>query len=101
MLLYRMLRALGYDRVRWVVDWADHVWVEVRLGDSLFPVSAGSGGQWGANSSTAGVYAACSKLRENATVGLPRSALVAVTVPKSPLAFCAALRLSRLLGRWW
>ncbi len=37
--------------------------VEVRLGDSLFPVSAGSGGQWGANSSTAGVYAACVKLR--------------------------------------
>ncbi len=38
--------------------------VEVRLGDSTFPVSAGSGGQWGANSSTAGVYAACVKLRE-------------------------------------
>jgi xanthine dehydrogenase YagR molybdenum-binding subunit len=38
--------------------------VEVRLGDSHFPVSAGSGGQWGANSSTAGVYAACVKLRE-------------------------------------
>ena len=32
MLLYRILRALGYDGVRWVVDWADHVWVEVRLG---------------------------------------------------------------------
>jgi xanthine dehydrogenase YagR molybdenum-binding subunit len=27
-------------------------------------VSAGSGGQWGANNSTAGVYAACMKLRE-------------------------------------
>lgn len=38
--------------------------VEVKLGDSSFPVSAGSGGQWGANSSTAGVYAACVKLRE-------------------------------------
>ncbi|MFT3967509.1 MAG: aldehyde oxidoreductase molybdenum-binding subunit PaoC [Sphingobium sp.] len=38
--------------------------VEVRLGDSRFPVSAGSGGQWGANNSTAGVYAACMKLRE-------------------------------------
>lgn len=37
--------------------------VEVRLGNSLFPVSAGSGGQWGANSSTAGVYAACAQLR--------------------------------------
>ena len=39
--------------------------VTVRLGDSAFPVSAGSGGQWGGNSSTAGVYAACVKLREN------------------------------------
>lgn len=38
--------------------------VNVRLGDSLFPVSAGSGGQWGGNSSTSGVYAACVKLRE-------------------------------------
>ena len=38
--------------------------VEVRLGDSTFPTSAGSGGQWGANSSTSGVYAACAKLRE-------------------------------------
>ena len=38
--------------------------VEVRLGDSSFPVSAGSGGQFGANSSTSGVYAACVKLRE-------------------------------------
>ena len=38
--------------------------VVVRLGDSDFPVSAGSGGQWGANSSTAGVYAACMKLRQ-------------------------------------
>lgn len=37
--------------------------VVVRLGDSMYPVSAGSGGQWGANSSTAGVYAACVKLR--------------------------------------
>jgi xanthine dehydrogenase YagR molybdenum-binding subunit len=38
--------------------------VEVRLGDSSFPVSSGSGGQWGANNSTAGVYAASLKLRE-------------------------------------
>ena len=38
--------------------------VTVRLGDSTFPVSSGSGGQWGANCSTAGVYAACMKLRE-------------------------------------
>ncbi|MFG1421540.1 aldehyde oxidoreductase molybdenum-binding subunit PaoC [Roseixanthobacter liquoris] len=38
--------------------------VTVRLGDSQFPVSAGSGGQFGANNATAGVYAACMKLRE-------------------------------------
>jgi xanthine dehydrogenase YagR molybdenum-binding subunit len=38
--------------------------VRVRLGDSAFPVSSGSGGQWGGNNSTAGVYAACVKLRE-------------------------------------
>jgi len=37
--------------------------VAVFLGDSASPVSAGSGGQWGGNSSTAGVYAACMKLR--------------------------------------
>ncbi|WGS22599.1 MULTISPECIES: aldehyde oxidoreductase molybdenum-binding subunit PaoC [unclassified Bradyrhizobium] len=39
--------------------------VVVRLGDSDFPVSCGSGGQWGGNNSTAGVYAACVKLRDN------------------------------------
>jgi xanthine dehydrogenase YagR molybdenum-binding subunit len=38
--------------------------VVMRLGDSSMPVSAGSGGQWGANNATAGVYAACVKLRE-------------------------------------
>ncbi|MDZ3827100.1 aldehyde oxidoreductase molybdenum-binding subunit PaoC [Pseudomonas monsensis] len=38
--------------------------VVVRLGDSDFPVSSGSGGQFGGNCSTAGVYAACMKLRE-------------------------------------
>ena len=38
--------------------------VSVRLGDSNYPVSCGSGGQWGGNSATAGVYAACLKLRE-------------------------------------
>jgi len=38
--------------------------VVVRLGDSSFPVSAGSGGQWGGNCSTSGVYAACIKLRD-------------------------------------
>jgi xanthine dehydrogenase YagR molybdenum-binding subunit len=38
--------------------------VTVRLGDSASPVSAGSGGQWGANNSTSGLYAACVKLRQ-------------------------------------
>ena len=38
--------------------------VVVRLGDSDFPVSAGSGGQFGANNSTSGVYAACMRLRD-------------------------------------
>src|SRR6266702_2341718 len=38
--------------------------VAVHLGDSRFPVSAGSGGQFVANNSTSGVYAACVKLRE-------------------------------------
>ncbi|WP_114227056.1 MULTISPECIES: aldehyde oxidoreductase molybdenum-binding subunit PaoC [Sphingomonas] len=40
--------------------------VVVKLGDSSFPVSAGSGGQFGAANATAGVYAACVKLREAA-----------------------------------
>jgi len=46
--------------------------VVVRLGDSAFPVSAGSGGQFGAANATAGVYAACVKLRETIaqTLGL-------------------------------
>jgi xanthine dehydrogenase YagR molybdenum-binding subunit len=38
--------------------------IVVRLGDSTFPVSCGSGGQWGGNSASSGVYAACVKLRE-------------------------------------
>jgi len=37
--------------------------VVVRLGDSDYPVSCGSGGQFGGNNSTSGVYAACMKLR--------------------------------------
>ncbi|MEG3175144.1 aldehyde oxidoreductase molybdenum-binding subunit PaoC [Sphingomonas sp. RB3P16] len=39
--------------------------VIVLLGDSSFPTSAGSGGQWGANNATSGVYAACMKLRDS------------------------------------
>ncbi len=49
--------------------------VTVRLGDSRFPEGAGSGGQWGAASSTAGVYAACVRLREMA---MKRLGLMAV-----------------------
>jgi xanthine dehydrogenase YagR molybdenum-binding subunit len=41
--------------------------VDVILGDSAFPVSSGSGGQWGAASSTSGVYAACLDLRKKIT----------------------------------
>jgi xanthine dehydrogenase YagR molybdenum-binding subunit len=37
--------------------------VVVRLDDSRLPESPGTGGQWGAASSTAGVYAACVTLR--------------------------------------
>ncbi|QTD35515.1 aldehyde oxidoreductase molybdenum-binding subunit PaoC [Pseudomonas fluorescens] len=48
--------------------------VVVHLGDSNFPVSSGSGGQFGANCSTAGVYAACMKLRETVTAKLGMSA---------------------------
>ncbi|CAN7709927.1 xanthine dehydrogenase family protein molybdopterin-binding subunit [Variovorax sp. LjRoot84] len=52
--------------------------VVVRLGDSSFPVSAGSGGQWGANCSTSGVYAACVKLREAVAQALGLDATDAV-----------------------
>ncbi len=38
--------------------------IEVDLGDSANPTSAGSGGQWGAASATAGVYAACVALQK-------------------------------------
>lgn len=38
--------------------------VDVRLGNSAYPVSSGSGGQFGAASATAGVYAACVALQE-------------------------------------
>jgi xanthine dehydrogenase YagR molybdenum-binding subunit len=49
--------------------------VTVRLGDSSFPASAGSGGQWGANNSTSGLYAACVKLRDmvSARLGMTSS----------------------------
>lgn len=52
--------------------------VFVRLGDSAFPVSAGSGGQWGGNCSTSGVYVACVKMRTAVAekLGFPPSAAV-------------------------
>ena len=52
--------------------------VHVRLGDSSFPVSAGSGGQWGGNCSASGVYAACMKLRESVAMKLGFNAADAV-----------------------
>jgi xanthine dehydrogenase YagR molybdenum-binding subunit len=44
--------------------------VTVRLGDSAYPVAAGSGGQFGAANSTSGLYAACVKLREQVAARL-------------------------------
>jgi len=44
--------------------------VNVSLGDSAYPVASGSGGQFGGNCATAGVYAACMKLREAITIKL-------------------------------
>lgn len=71
--------------------------VVVKLGDSSYPVSAGSGGQWGANSSTAGVYAACVKLREAVAQKLQLTGdvqfadgMVSVGSSKFPLAKAAA-----------
>jgi xanthine dehydrogenase YagR molybdenum-binding subunit len=44
--------------------------VHVKIGDSTFPQSPGSAGQWGAASATSGVYAACVKLREAVAAAL-------------------------------
>lgn len=44
--------------------------VEMRLANSAYPVSSGSGGQFGAVSSTSGVYAACMALREKIAANL-------------------------------
>jgi len=78
--------------------------VVVRLGDSAFPVSAGSGGQWGGNNSTAGVYAACVKLREAAAGRLGLDAASAtfadgqVRAGGRVLALAAAARDGELVG---
>lgn len=44
--------------------------VTVLLAESDYPVSCGSGGQWGANSASSGVYAACMMLRNAIAVKL-------------------------------
>ena len=77
--------------------------VVVRLGDSDYPVSSGSGGQWGGNSSTAGVYAACTKLREAvaAKLGLPPDAEFAdgrVRAGERDLALSDAARAGELVA---
>jgi xanthine dehydrogenase YagR molybdenum-binding subunit len=59
--------------------------VVVRLGDSSFPVSCGSGGQWGGNNSTSGVYAACVNCARPSH-GRPDSM---PPTPCSPMATCA------------
>jgi len=46
MLLYRLLRVCGHS-VRWVIDWADHVWCEVWVGGSGEKEEGGGGcGRW-------------------------------------------------------
>lgn len=51
--------------------------VEVRLGDTEAPQSAGSGGSWGAATSGSAVYAACAELRARlaAAAGAPVEAI--------------------------
>ena len=44
--------------------------VTVRLGDSAYPEAAGSGGQFGANNATSGLYAACTLLRASVAARL-------------------------------
>lgn len=48
--------------------------IDVRLGDTDFPVSAGSGGQWGAASAAASVYATCVALCERIAQSLQQDA---------------------------
>jgi xanthine dehydrogenase YagR molybdenum-binding subunit len=72
--------------------------VMVRLGDSTFPVSAGSGGQFGANSSTSGVYAACIKLREAVAQKLGFNATDAVFVDGQVRAGNRSVQLAQAAG---
>uniref|UniRef100_A0A7S4U6J7 Transglutaminase-like domain-containing protein n=1 Tax=Guillardia theta TaxID=55529 RepID=A0A7S4U6J7_GUITH len=39
MFMYHVMQSLGYE-TRWVVDWTDHVWVEVDLGGSWLHLDA-------------------------------------------------------------
>ena len=72
--------------------------VEVRLGDSAYPVSAGSGGQWGAVSAASGTYAACLALQAEigARLGINSADLtfengtVRTTTGQTPLAEVAS-----------
>ena len=45
--------ALGW-RARWVVDWEDHVWVEIWVPDTEMSISAGGGGAAAATRGAAG-----------------------------------------------
>ena len=73
--------------------------VTVRLGDSSFPVSCGSGGQWGGNNSTAGVYAACTKLRESVAQKLGFNTSEAVFADGQVRAGNRSVPLSRSVAR--
>jgi xanthine dehydrogenase YagR molybdenum-binding subunit len=70
--------------------------VFVRLGDSAFPVSCGSGGQWGANNSTSGVYAACMKLRE----AVAKKAGITAPTWSSPTAWCVPANARSRWAKW-
>ncbi|MDL2401970.1 xanthine dehydrogenase family protein molybdopterin-binding subunit [Rhizobium mayense] len=56
---YTILAMIGAEMLGLPVDS-----VRVKLGDSDFPEAAGSGGSFGANSSSTGVYYTCSALRD-------------------------------------
>jgi xanthine dehydrogenase YagR molybdenum-binding subunit len=72
--------------------------VRVRLGDSSFPVSSGSGGQFGGNSSTSGVYAACVKLREAIVQKAGFNAADAVFIDGHVRSGSSSVRLADLAG---
>ena len=73
--------------------------VVVKLGDSAFPLSCGSGGQWGANNSTSGVYAACMKLRDTIATKVGMTSADAVFVDGSVRAGGRSMSLAEAAGR--